>query len=250
MEELLHRLISIPILFEVVAALAATTLYINHRKIRTKALKFLSIYLWIVIFVEFFGSYAFFVCLYKLDENSFFVNYQGLTKNYWMFNIYLASAYTFYAWYFVKQLVSEKKKIIAKYAIIIFNMIVIADFIFSDIFFEEYSQLMNLLGLILIVLVLSMYYYELLNSDRILSISNALPFYISIGVLIFYVSVTPLMLSSQFFISEETVFVEYYGMILSYANYFLYGMIIFGIVKCYWFNKSQNTKLSSSPTLS
>ncbi len=243
-------IINFSLILEFVAAVVATFSYIKIKKLKTQTFKFLSIYLWIVISVEVLGSYTFLICPYKFDELPFFINNPQFNKNYWLFNIYTALAYMFYTWYFFKQLISSKKKSIVIYSMITFNIITIFDFIFGEIFFIGYSQLMNLFGLILIVMVLCMYYYEILTSDRILEITHKLPFYISVGVLLYFISITPLFLSSQYIKSEEIVFTKYYRLILSYANYFLYGIIIFGIVKCYWFKKSQSTKFSSSPTLS
>lgn len=249
MNEFFDNILSIPILLEFVAALVATISYLKTKGLKTKTFKTLCVYLWVIITIEIIGSYTFLICPYKLDELPFFINYLELSKNYWMFNVSLAFGYIFYTWYFFKHLISKIYKNIIKYAIVTFTIITITDFIFGGIFFIGYSQFMNLSGLILIVMVLIMYYYEILKSDRILNITHKLPFYISIGVLLYYLSVTPLFLSSEYIQKEEIVFITYYRLILSYANYFLYGIIIFGIVKCYWFNKSQSKKFSSSPTL-
>lgn len=250
MVEILLSNIGLTRILEFVAAIVVTFSFFLFKESRTKAFNFLLLFLWLTVLIEFIGSYTRLVVPYCFEDISFFKEHSQFLKNYWIFNIYLALAYTFYTWFFYKQLISTKNKTIIKCAIAIFNIITIIDFLNGDIFFIGYSQLMNLFGLILIVLVLSMYYHELLSSDRILSINNSLPFYISIGVLLFFITVTPLYLSSQYIKAEEIVFTKYYRLILSYANYFLYGIIIFGVVRCYWFNKSQNTKFSLSPTLS
>ncbi len=249
MIEILFTNIGLTRILEFVAALAVTFSYILIKESKTRTFKFLLFFLWVTVLIEFIGSYARLVEPYCFEDITFFKEHPQFTKNYWIFNIYLALTYTFYAWYFLKHLISKNNKKIILYAIFIFNIITIADFMFGGVFFIGYSQLMNLFGLIFIMIVLSMYYYEILKSDRILNITHTLPFYISIGVLLYFISVTPLMLSSQYIKPEEIVFTTYYRLILNYANYFLYGIIIFGIVKCYWFNKSQNTKFSSSPTL-
>ncbi len=253
MEGFFNHILTLTKLLEIVAALAVTITYFNLNKLNKEKnllLKLLVIYLWGIVFIEIFGGYTFFIKPYHLEEIAFFKSYPEFEKNYWLFNSYSLIAYIFYTWYFLKQLTFKKNLNIIRYATLLFFVLSIINFMTTDIFFTGYSKFMNLIGLILIVVTLFMYYYEILNSDRILSISNSLPFYLSIGVLIFYISVTPLFLSSQYIKTEEIVFTKYYALILSYANYFLYGMIIFGIVRCYWFNKSQNTKFSSSPTLS
>lgn len=231
------------------AAIVATIYYFQKKEPNNKTLKYLYLFLWLTVITEILGSYTSIICYYKMDESLFLINDSKWLKNYWIFNVYTVISFTFYTWFFKRQLTSRKNKIILNYVIIFFIVLTTSDLVFGNILFVGYSQIMNLIGLILIVTVLSMYYYEILISDRILNISNSLPFIISVGVLIFQISSTPLFLSSQYIKADEIVFITYYRLILSYANYFLYGIIIFGIVKCYWFNKSQSKKFSSSPTL-
>ncbi len=250
MIEILFTNIGLPRILEFVAALAATFSYIFIKETKTITFKYLLIFLWLTVFVEFIGSYTKLFDPYCFEDIEFFKKHPLLEKNYWLFNIYLFFSYTFYSWYILNHIEIKINKKIITYLIIIFNSISIINFIITDVILIKYSQLMILTGLILVMIVLCIYYYEILKSNRILSINHSLPFYISVGVLVFYISVTPLMLSSQYIKPEEIVFTTYYKLILNYANYFLYGIIIFGIVKCYWFNKSQSMKFSSSPTLS
>ncbi|WP_299685462.1 hypothetical protein [uncultured Dokdonia sp.] len=249
MIEILLTNIGLPRILEFVAALAATFSYIFIKESKSKTFKYLLIFLWTTVIFEFIGSYARLVEPYCFEDIEFFKKYPLLIKNYWVFNIYSIIAYNFYAWYLLEQVEIKRHRLVSLYMIIVFNLLTVLNFLLTDIFFKGYSQLTILIGLILIVIVLCTYYYEILKSDRILNISYKLPFYISVGVLLYFISVTPLMLSSQYINKEEIVFTTYYRLILSYANYFLYGIIIFGIVKCYWFNKSQNKKFSLSPTL-
>lgn len=249
MKELINTILSIPILLEIVAALAATITYKFYKKNANVGFKVLCIYLWFVVFVDVIGAYTYVICYYKYDELPFFINNIQWVRNYWLFNILIVVAYIFYSWYFREQLYLNKHKQILKYGILSYLIFCLCYCLYTPIFFETFLKLNNLLGLLLLTLSISLYYYELLRSEKILSIGYSLPFYISIATLLWYISVTPLVLSSEFLVSVELIFLKYYRLILNYANYFLYGIIIFGIVRCYWFNKSQNTKFSSSSTL-
>lgn len=249
MLEVLFSSLNATRILEIMAAIAAIISYIFYKNHRTNDFKFLLIYLWFVVLVEFLGSYAHLICPFKLDETTFLIQNPQFLYNYWIFNVYLVIAYIFYAWYFLLQIKNEKYYRIGLLSILIFTIVSIIHLITSDTFFDNYSQLVNFMGLVLLILLLTLYYYNILKSDKILNISSSLPFYVSIGVLIFYLCVIPLLLSSKFLVAEEIIFVKYYGLILAYSNYVLYGMFIFGFLRCYWFNKSLNTKSSLSSTL-
>ncbi|MEP0262292.1 hypothetical protein [Dokdonia sp.] len=252
MNELISKIFTIPILFEIVAALAATITYKFFKDEKNISFKFLCFYLWLVAFIDVMGAYPYVIYYYNYDELAFFIDIDNKKwlKNYWIFNILIAIAYIFYSWYFREQLYLKKHKKILKYSIYIYTIFCVLYSLYTPLFFDTFLKLNNLFGLLLLTLSIAFYYYELLRSDKILSIGYSLPFYISIATLLWYISVTPLVLSSEFLVSIELVFLEYYRLILNYANYFLYGIITFGIIRCYWLNKSQNTKSFSSSTLS
>lgn len=240
----------IPLMIEIVAAAVATITFIIFRKKQIQDLIYITIYLWIVVFVENLGIYSTYICDQGYDEHSFFINNPYLVHNYWLFNIYSIVTYSLFVIFFFKQFASIrllKKVKTVLFFFLVFSMIYM---LWTGIFIRGYSKFIELLGLVLFSISIGYYYFKLLTSNDILSIGRSFPFFISIATLLFFLTMTPLFISSEFIKLSETVFTEYYRIISTYANYFLYGIIIFGIVRCYWFNKSQNTKFSSSPTLS
>ncbi len=235
---------------ELVAALVATITFIKYRKtINFEASDYLLRFLWIGVFCEFIGHYPRYIDHIGIDKSDFFINNQKLLKNYWIFNIYSIVIYSIIVIYFKKQLKNKIFKKILTYSVYIFLITTIINISVTDIFFKAFSQYTDFTGLLIIICAISFYYYELLNSNDILKVNSSLPFYISFTLLLYYLSMTPIFLSSVFYTKEEVVFIKYYKSILSFGNYFLYGMFIFAFLRCYWFNKSPNTKSSLSSTL-
>lgn len=240
----------IPFIIEIVAAVVATISIIFFRKKHSKDLLYFTAYLWLVVFVENLGLYSTYICNNGYDESSFFLENPYLITNFWIYNIYTPIAYSFFVFFFFKQFASVQLLRKVKLTIWFFILFSISYMLWIGVLFENYSKFIELLGLVLFLISIGYYYNNLLTSNKILSIGKSFPFFISIATLLFFLTMTPLFLSSEFISLSETVFIEYYRIIITSANYFLYGMFIFGIVRCYWFNKSQNTKFSLSPTLS
>jgi hypothetical protein len=240
---------SLPFILEIVAALVATITFIVKPKSNDKSLLYITLYLWLVVFVENIGLYSEYICYHKYDESGFFLNNVDFIKNFWIYNIYTIVAYSFFSIYFFKQFADENLLKKVKLCLCFFLIFSMSYMLLTGVFAKSYSKFIELLGLVVYLISVGYYYYKLLASNEVLSIGKSLPFFISISTLLFFLTMTPLFLSSEFLSLKETVFTKYYRIIITYANYFLYGMFIFGIVKCYWFNKSQNTKLSSSSTL-
>ncbi len=242
----------LPLVIEIVAALVATITLIIFKKNQNlhKNLLYLTVYLWFVVLVENTGLYSTYICDNGYDEYGFFMNNPDLTHNYWLYNIYSILTYSFFVIFFFKQFGSIQLMKKVKLTLLFFLIFSMFYMLWTGIFIEGYSKFIELLGLVLFSISIGYYYYKLLTSNQVLFIGTSFPFFISISTLLFFLTMTPLFISSEFIKLSETVFTEYYRIISTYANYFLYGMFIFGIVKCYWFNKSQNTKFSLSSTLS
>ncbi|MFT5891193.1 MAG: hypothetical protein ACI9Y7_001294 [Dokdonia sp.] len=240
----------LPFVFEIVAAVVATITFIINPKSKDKSLLYFTIYLWFVVLVENIGLYPKYICNHKYDESGFFANNIDLIKNFWIYNIYTVIAYSFFSIYFFKQFADNKLLKKVKLFLCFFLIFSMSYMLWTGVFIRSYSKFIELLGLVIYLISVGYYYYKLLTSNKILSIGKSLPFFISISTLLFFLTMTPLFLSSEFISIREAVFTKYYRIIITYANYFLYGMFIFGIVKCYWFKKSQSKKSSLSSTLS
>lgn len=118
----------------------------------------------------------------------------------------------------------------------IFSYLLLGSFIFdlafSGSFFNQFSLYISMGGTIYLTFLIFIYYLDLLKSKGILTFYRSLPFYISVGLLIWHLVVTPLFIYSRFFSLSSPDFVALHSFILKVANIFLYGILITGFVFC------------------
>lgn len=190
-------------------------------------------FLWMTFFVELFGSYSGFA--FYTDYKYFsFVEDTLFESNMWWYNIYSVVSFIFLSFYFVSFLKSKTAKNVFKILTGSFLFTSIISFFLSDDFFGTSSVFVSITGTLLILCVILYFYFELLRSDLILKILHFLPFYVSIGVLVFNLTVTPVDLLSKYFTTAEgnEIFVSLYLNVYLFANFFLYLSFIIGFIVC------------------
>ena len=102
----------------------------------------------------------------------------------------------------------------------------------SDIFFNGYSVFTTIVGTLIVLASIFNFYFYLLKSDKIIEFKRYLPVYISIGVLIFYLIGTPLDIYSEYFSTENDLFVKLKGFTLVTINVIMYSTFIIGFIIC------------------
>lgn len=212
--------------FELVAFLVGIYYY---RKNKSQPTFYLVWFLGITVFSELFSWYAYFVktgFLHFLKDTPF-------ETNYWWANIYSLLSYLFYINYFKWYLSSKKSISILNIASIVFLVVSLFEIIFSSGFFTRFMSISNILGTLFVFLSISVYYLELLKSDQILQVQRTLPFYVSIGALIFHLSSTPLFIYSSYYSNSiDPGFVRLYRLIIFGINFLLYSIYIAGFLIC------------------
>jgi len=128
-----------------------------------------------------------------------YISYELKLNSNFIYNTWNIVNHLFYAFFFLSGLASlQKRKAIIGFIIayIIFSII-------NILFFRDYfgQILLNniLFGSILIVLVVVIYYSELLSGDAILNIKQSLFFWISVGVLLSNIILIPVWVFAEFF---------------------------------------------------
>lgn len=103
----------------------------------------------------------------------------------------------FYLLFFLSKIKKRKKRKIIQGFIVVFGIYVSI----SMLFFRNYSSVYLvdswILGQLLVVLTIMMYYTELLKSDAVLNIKYSLFFWISIGALIFNIGILPVFVIGE-----------------------------------------------------
>lgn len=214
---------------ELLAAVAGLFL-INKRK-TDAATKYFIYFLCFTVLVEIVGYYAplaYFSC-YKLF---YFVEGTVFENNYWLYNINSIISYVIYVSYFKWQLNSPRIRTFLNVILVLFVISCMLNLIFSDVYFIAFSSFTEVIGTILVLFSISLYYYQLLNSDEILKFDKSLPFYISLGAILLHLVLTPVFIYSHHFDSESPEFVELYKTILLFTNLLVYLLYTIGFVIC------------------
>ncbi len=213
-------------IFEITAFVTGV---IYYQKNKTKPTFYLVWFLGITVFSELFSWYTFFI-------NSGFLHFlkgTSLEANYWSGNIYSLISYLFYINYFKWYLSNKRSITIINLISIVFLVVSILEFFIFKGFFVEFTPISNILGTLFVFLSISFYYLELLKSDQILQVQKSLPFFVSVGALIFHLCTTPLFLYSSYLSNSiDPGFVSLYKQVIFGSNYLLYSIYIAGFIIC------------------
>ena len=212
--------------FELIAFLTGLLYYQKNKSTPTFYLVW---FLGITFFSEVFSWYAYFV------NNGFlhFLKGTSFETNYWWGNIYSIISYLFYINYFKWYLSSKSSIVILNRFSVVFLIVSILEIIFSGEFFLKFMPISSILGTLLVFLSIAFYYLELLKSDLILQVQKSLPFYVSVGALIFHLCTTPLFLYSSYYSNSiDPSFVSLYRQVIFGINYLLYSIYIAGFLIC------------------
>lgn len=212
--------------FEIIAFLTGIFYY---QKNKTKPSFYLVCFLGITVFSELFSWYTFFID----DGFLHFLKGTSFGANYWLGNTYSVISFLFYINYFKWYLSTKRSINILNWISIVFLVLSILEIIFSRGFFVKFMPISTIVGTLFVFLSISFYYLELLKSDQILQVQKSLPFYVSVGALIFHLCTTPLFLYSSYLSNSiDPSFVSLYRQVIFGSNYLLYSIYIAGFIIC------------------
>ncbi|WP_369048825.1 hypothetical protein [Tenacibaculum sp. UWU-22] len=200
-------LIYIILVFEVLAAIIAT---IYYKKYKNTTERYFLYYLWAVFFVEMAG-----LSYWKILKSG---------NNYWIYIIYTYFSFLFFFYWFYSILEKKKYKKILLFLAFIFSVYGIYNFMVLS--WNQYQIPTFVCGAIITIISALLYFSELLDSDKVLNVKTELRFWIATGLLLFNVGMTPFMIFSDYFKSDNRLFV----IILVSLNFILYGCYSLGFI--------------------
>lgn len=166
-------------------------------------------------FYKFFIIYLINLVLFGIIAITFF------KETIFLFNIYTFFEFNFFALIYYN-LIQEKKSLkILSALFLLFNLIYFLSFIYLEL--SKYTvSLEGLFNSIFIIL----YFKELLTSKKVLNYKKLLPFWISVGFLIFYITSIPFftLLHSKYF-DTRIMFPILYSLIIVFHLCFIYGLV-------------------------
>jgi len=201
--------------FQAVTAIFAT---IYYNKYKATNLKYIVLLLWYIAINEYVGKYY---TLYTGCYNQGFYNVKQIVE------------ITFYIKLYINTLKNVKSKNLLVCLLICYYLSIISS-CFRASFIAEYFVNNYLLGASFIVIGIIMYFSEILKSDDIILINKKLLFWISVGLLIYYVPTIPFKVVTVYYQNSPTL---PYIFNISYALVFLLNsLFISGFI---WSSKQQ-----------
>lgn len=211
--------------------LAATAgiVFLSSSKTPGKANKLLVYYLvFIFIFDLLAITYGLYGYVYKWKYLEFITS--PFRSIYWIYNLLTLISATAYTLYFYLQLNSAFLK---KILLILTGTFLVSStfsYFVGNQFFSTTSSFSYIFASFLIFFSVIFYYFELLNSERLLNFKTELPLYISAGLLIYQLGITPLFIFQKYIrVSDD--FRMLYSWILDIGNIFLYTLFVYGFIK-------------------
>ena len=219
---------------EFLTALAGI-IYLKQSNEVSKPNRFLVYFLIFLFFIDLFAIvYAMYgyVYDYKFIEFLKGTRFEG---HWWIANIASLITTTAYTSYFAFQLGSLFWRKLILFSTIIYILVSIISYFLTDYFFTTTAPFPYVLSAFLICFAIAIYYLELLKTNRILNFKSELAIYVSFGLLIYKLAITPLFIFQRYIRVSEN-FEEVYGIVLDLANILLYSIIIFGFIKQIQYN--------------
>ncbi len=234
--------------------IALTLSVLTYKSYKNSQSKYFLWFLLLTVFIEFIGIAQYY---YYKDKtaglmpfvigliNTGYLPKVYLSENAWLYNLYrmiIFPLYVYYHYSLVKGLINKK---LLKYLFILCILVSFTDLVLNiDIFVSEKLMLTRISGGIFILISSAIYLMEVLKSDEILTFYKTLPFWITFGALIYYLTTIPVFLFKEYL--KEFNSYNTYTTILYISNYILYGSFIIGfIVNAVQYNKNEKLKINN-----
>ena len=186
-----------------------------------------------VLLMSNLGSYPYYFWKYPIFESWYNTIYNSkFRQNYWWFTVFWhIVAVCFFEWYFIKSLKNKTHSKILTYVLIFFiGSSIINIFLKIDNLFIGYYPFISINESVVILFCVSLYFMEILQSDRVLNFYRDVNFYIAGGILAFWLITTPLVFFERYYKDYDMDYVALRIYIYVGINIFMYGMFSLGLI--------------------
>lgn len=163
-------------------------------------------FFWVVFVVDVLGT-----VMRSYSIESFFL-YNSLCLFYFCFLLH---------WYYNLL----KNKNVVMFLAIIYFLSVIYTF-YHQSFFNENHTISLVCGCIVLLFCSLIYFYQTLHSDRILYVKHSLPFWLTIGNIVYFVGILPIMLLQKYIGASDLI----YSIVLTIVNFITYSCYTIGFL--------------------
>ena len=208
-----ESLLYINTVLQFVAAIVAT---IYFKKYRRSSEKYFLYFLWFTFLIE---------------TSAAILKSSCPTTVGWLYNIFSFVSVLFYFYWYYEILKAKYIGVVVLILTGLFVLMTTLAYVLPEEFKNQgYAFVVGAIGLLILTLF---HFYQLLNSNEVLIIKHKLSFWISTGLLLFYVGIIPMVLLTK------TIVISPFSrvIILISLNIILYGCYIIGFI---WTKKKYN----------
>lgn len=221
--------------FEFLAALTGL-FYLKNQKYPTEGIRFFTYYLWFIVVMDGIGT------LYPLFEKHLpSLNGTPFENNIWLYNILQVIIFSVYVQFFRFYLKNNSNRRLLEFLLVIFWIYSFFDFVFLGEYWNLLSPGVVIGGSLLTFLSVILYYIELMLGTEILNFAKKFEFYVSIGVLVYSLAFTPLIIYYGY-IKKDNLYSDFYIWSITVGNIFLYSILILGYYLNYKYDHSIKLK--------
>ena len=170
------------------------------------------------------------VLMTAIEVYSFLINKSLITNSFntptmTLYNIgVILGTSTLFLFYFASVLKQKKNVYLVNILIIILLLEALAILIIKPQLFLSFNSTLYISAALLLVIGCITILKEILKSEIVLQLTHFLPFWIAIGILIFYAGTVPILLAKDY------ILFNFYTWVLFILNIFIYSTFTFGII--------------------
>ena len=199
---------------EVLTAIIGSIFY---KKYNSSFLKYFLYLLWFVVAVE----------LTILGFKNAGIRFQ----NNFIYNIVTTIQYVYFFLLYIRTMKTPRYKKWVRYMFIIFLVSITINFTWIQKLGPEaiFHSHTFVIGAILLIISISLFLVEILNSEKVLYFQRYLSFWISIGLFIYYTGIIPYTLGLNFFttlLSTDSLSVIFFALNMAMYSCFITGFIL------------------------
>lgn len=155
-------------------------------------------------------------------------------KNHWWSTLYWKiGAILFFVFYYNKILKTKVFKNAIKYSGFVFLTISVFYILMNwDLFFSRFFPIISIMGAIIIFMCTAFYFFEVLQSDKILTFYKSINFYISAAIFIWWLIITPIVFYDIYGEYRDIVYIHLRRHIYLFANIIMYSTFTFALIWC------------------
>ena len=213
--EILRLLMRSGALIELTTAIIGS-IYIN--KYKETPLKFFIILLWYT----------------SINEILVIFHFREISKfNSLTYNIYNVINFTYLFFLFKYYLSNRKNKVLVTIFLIMYLLVFLINGFFEN-YLTDFQRLPYILAALFLIITIVLYFIEVLNSEKVLFANKSLIFWISVGLLIYFVGIIPFRFLRNYYeyLTDATI----YFLVIFSLTVIMNICFIIGFI---WSNKKQ-----------